>query len=487
MVLRRLSPDKVDFVFANDQERDTGPRVFNFNSTVNLADHTLFERLNESMSIHPSLFGDFGLEDIVQPHDEMAISDLRTDEAHVDRLVEFYFAHSHTLYPIIHRGDFLKSLHEYRSSGQDPLLHPPLFMFRMWMVLAIGSTAFSAISLTEESESRQYYQEALRYIEQAMSGDFAALEVIMLQVSYSFFNQLGPNTWFLVGMAARLALGLGLHSSSTYVGIPVDIAQSRKRLFFSVYMMDRVVSIALGRPFALHDDDIDVSDFAAVDEECIGVDGIQPPNPLHPSLLAVPLHILALRRIAGKIARKVYANNIPAFLTSNEREKILHSLHEELVDWRRNMPFPLPDISDRVPQLTSNWFDFNYYTHLAMIYRPSPMFPTMDHKRVKILEEAASMSIRQAYSMHRQGRFAYNWLNLLSIFTSTLSLIYSTNVQPDDLVTVLKQTRAIEDLDLVIELFDTLGFKFSVANKLRGMVADISSRYKDLRASSETT
>lgn len=95
------------------------------------------------------------------------------------------------------------------------------------------------------------------------------------------------------------------------------------------------------------------------------------------------------------------------------------------------------------------------------------------------------MSIRQAHSMHRQGRFAYNWLNLLSLFTSTLSLIYSTNVQPDDLVTALKQTRAIEDLDLVIELFDTLGVKFSVANKLRGMIADISSRYKDLRASSE--
>lgn len=228
-------------------------------------------------------------------------------------------------------------------------------------------------------------------------------------------------------------------------------------------------------------------DFAAVDEECVGVDAIQPPDPLHPSLLAVPLHILALRRIASKIARKVYSNNIPASLPGSEREKILQSLHEELVDWRRNMPFPLPDLSDRVPQLTSNWFDLNYYIHLAMLYRPSPLFPTMDHKRVKVLEEAASMSIRQAYSMHRQGRFAYNWLNLLSIFTSTLSLVYSTNVQPDDLVTVLRQTRAVEDLDLVIELFDTLGVKFSVANKLRGMVADISSKYKSVRASSDAT
>lgn len=96
------------------------------------------------------------------------------------------------------------------------------------------------------------------------------------------------------------------------------------------------------------------------------------------------------------------------------------------------------------------------------------------------------MSIRQAYSMHRQRRFAYNWLNLLTLFTSTLSLIYSTNVQPSQLVTILTQTRAIEDLDLVIELFGTLGVKFPVANKLRGMIADVTSRYKDLRASAET-
>lgn len=175
MVLRRLSPDKADFVFANDHGKNTWNGVLNLSSPLDLADHTLFERLNESISIHPSLFGDFGLADIVQPHDAVALSDDPSDEAHVDQLVDFYFAHSHTLYPIINRGDFLGNLHEYRNSGRDPSLRPPLFMFRMWMVLAIGSTAFSAISLTEETESRQYYQEALRYIEDAMSGDFVRI------------------------------------------------------------------------------------------------------------------------------------------------------------------------------------------------------------------------------------------------------------------------------------------------------------------------
>lgn len=65
--------------------------------------------------------------------------------------------------------------------------------------------------------------------------------VLYISLSLGNYTDILPDTWFLVGMAARLALGLGLHSSSTYVGIPVDIAQSRKRLFFSVYMMDRSV------------------------------------------------------------------------------------------------------------------------------------------------------------------------------------------------------------------------------------------------------
>lgn len=170
-------------------------------------------------------------------------------------------------------------------------------------------------------------------------------------------------------------------------------------------------------------------------------------------------------------------------MSTEDREKVLQSLHQELIDWRRSMPFPVPDVNDRVPQLSSTWFDFNYYVHLAMVYRPSPLLPTMDSKRVKTLQEAASMSLRQAFSMHLQRRFAYNWLNLLSLFTTTLSLIYATTVQPKDLVTVLKETRAIRDLDLAIELFDTLGVKFPAANTIRGMIAEVSRRYKYLHGS----
>lgn len=567
MILCRLTPDKADFVFTNEVTAVTSqgvsgtsdnaattrptasttitnnfgyagtaePTMMDFNSPSDLFNSSsVLSSLSDSISVYPLLFGDVFLSDIMEPAAALAnlawpppaISDDGVgDSDHVALLVDFYFAHSNTLYPIVERRSFMTTLGQMQTdlAGAAAGGLSPLDLFRVWMVLAIGSTAFSSVSLTDESEPMLYYNKALQYAEEALAmNEMAAIEVLTLQVSYSFFNQLGPSeylrhvmsnksmdtnnldTWFLVGMAARVALGCGLHTASTYDKLPRDIAEQRKRIFFCIYMMDRVASIALGRPFALHDDDIDVEPFSATEAQGAqnlgDVSDFSPGDglSLQPSLLSVPLHILALRQIASRIARQVYSpsasrqaaaaakaakdpNTTPTTASTSQRENILTALHQELVDWRRTMPFPLPDLDSRVPHLSSTWYDFNYYTHLASLYRPSPLFPVMDAQRVKILANAAAMALRHAYSLHQQQRFAYNWLNFLSIFTVSLSLIYATTAQPANLATVLRQTRAIDDLELAVELFEKLSVKFAAARKIRGMVAEIVARYRDVR------
>ncbi|KAH8657777.1 fungal-specific transcription factor domain-containing protein [Xylariales sp. PMI_506] len=482
-VLRRLTPDQADFVFVKESDVEEPPS-FMYDLPTELLTSSGFQGLG---GVSPSpfqgcLFGEISLSDITEPPPSLVGVQLPS-ETHLRHLVDFYFAHSHTLYPIVRRREFNIFLNSVIENPQDLSTHSPLALFRLWMILAIGSTTYCAITLVEESESMLYYNKALGYMEDALGyGDMVALEVIMLQVSYSFFNQLGPNTWFLVGLAARLAVGMGLHTSATYDMLPVDVAESRKRIFYSIYMMDRVVSIALGRPFALHDDDIDVEPFIAVDDEEIHMDGINPQNPLQPSIMAVPLHILRLRLISSKIAKLVYSNKKNANKNLAEREEVIRALHRELVEWRRDMPFPLPDIHSKVPHLSSTWYDFNYYTHIAMLYRPSPLFPTLDQSRVRILGDAASMAIRQAIAMHRQNRFAYNWLNLLGLFTSALSLVYATTAQPESLVTALREGTAIEDLQLAVELFTALSLKFPAAKNVRRMIEEIVTRYRELCA-----
>lgn len=166
-VLRRLTPDLNDFVFVHGRNNSNWARMLD-DAQLDISDPTLFESLNGSISLHPMLFDDFMLSNNLEPNPSSATLDLSSNEAHVNDLVEFYFAHSHTLYPILHRGEVIQSLGKLRQGPLESTTHSPLDLFRLWMVLAIGSTAYSSVSLTEETESRTYYNKALEYLEQAM-------------------------------------------------------------------------------------------------------------------------------------------------------------------------------------------------------------------------------------------------------------------------------------------------------------------------------
>lgn len=117
-----------------------------------------------------------------------------------------------------------------------------------------------------------------------------------------------------------------------------------------------------------------------------------------------------------------------------------------------------------------------------MIYRPSPLAPTLTLESLKTLGMAASMSLRQAAAMHRQQRFAYNWLNFLSLFTATLSLVYATTARSEELPVALRQSNVVEDLGLALELFETLGIKFAAALNIKRMVKQILERYQAVAA-----
>lgn len=171
-VLKRLSPDKADLVFAPYQENAPGASFFNFNSPSEVFNQDMYEHLSGSISVHPLLFGDLFLADLTGSGGN-EVDDIQwpSDEAHVQHLVDIYFAHSHTLYPILVKSDIMQVLEGMRGAPQNLAVQTPLQNFRLWMVLAIGSTAYSSVSLTEESESRVYYNKALQYADQALECD----------------------------------------------------------------------------------------------------------------------------------------------------------------------------------------------------------------------------------------------------------------------------------------------------------------------------
>ncbi|KEQ71034.1 hypothetical protein M436DRAFT_74762 [Aureobasidium namibiae CBS 147.97] len=482
-VLRRLSPDGRDFVFRTNINGNTVPIEGATNLHLDLISSMYFDydqAIDFSLIAEESTIPLFD----IPTQREMIKLPTRTE---VLRLATFYFDHSHTLYPIVHQQEVMSDIYLVLQSPDHQLTMSPPCLFRVWMVLAIGSTTHSSIALTEESVSQLYYEKAMTYFDASMDhGDIIALEVIMLQVSFSFFNQSGPNTWFLVGTAARLALGMGLHCESTYQSLSNAQAIRRKRLFFSIYMMDRLVSITLGRPFAIHEDDVDISHFAIEACEELDHSPSAPSSTLCKPPLTVTEHILRLRKIANDIATKVYCKRVVSRYSAIERQQTLEALHKDLVQWRQSVPFPLPNLHTKVPHGCTSWYDLNFYTHLTALYRPSPLFPTLDIDRINLLTEAAAMAIRHANSMRLQKRLAFNWLTLLTIYNAVIALVYSVTVRPENLATSQECMRAVEDLELAAELFTVLAVKFPASRTIGAMVAQIIDRYRLLGAGPPT-
>lgn len=169
-VLRRLTPDRADFVFHKELEVEATQQILG-GSPVDLLGSSLYHGFDSSTAFHHPFFRGITLSDITDPQPSLVDVQL-PPQSHLQHLVDFYFAHSHTLYPILRRREFEETLGTILSNPQDPAAQSPLWLFRLWMILAIGSTTYSSVALCEESESMLYYNKALGYMEDALGyGD----------------------------------------------------------------------------------------------------------------------------------------------------------------------------------------------------------------------------------------------------------------------------------------------------------------------------
>jgi hypothetical protein len=72
------------------------------------------------------------------------------------------------------------------------------------------------------------------------------------------FDPSGISLWHVVGLAARVAIGLNLHRRVEPSGLSIGSIEMRKRVFYSLFNLDRLVAATLSKPLAIADDDIDV-------------------------------------------------------------------------------------------------------------------------------------------------------------------------------------------------------------------------------------
>ena len=170
-------------------------------------------------------------------------------------LIQKYLDNIYVILPFFPETEFMTSMSSvYQESGRQatPFDH---YCFRM--ILAIAAAASSKYRGDEHNQvALQHVSAALDYAEMVLHpGSMAGLQAILFLLEYSLYDPEHFNSWYLTGMASRVMVDLGLHQE-----LPPEskaskqLLDTRRRLFYCAYAMDRKISTALERTFSFTDD-----------------------------------------------------------------------------------------------------------------------------------------------------------------------------------------------------------------------------------------
>ncbi|KAK2739288.1 hypothetical protein FQN57_006623 [Myotisia sp. PD_48] len=364
-----------------------------------------------------------------------------------------YFEHDHLCYPFLHRPTALAA---FEQIYDDPsiLNRDALSCFVFYMILAISSVDFHKFDWQTKPDADNFHSVALSRLNEVLqTGNFETLQAILLLCQYRMRSPLhdtSASMWHLVGVAARICIDQGLHREATYriqqtmSGIVPSLSSEdirsevKRRCFFCVMAMDRVVSSTLGRPVGIRLADTDVllpnPDF---DLEVNPLDTSFRPTTDTFSRTALFVHIVRYRFLIGKILGSLYSVRAKNS-TSDEASalSIRESLVADLEQWRQetaSLNLPAVDLSSTIPGDRSSfraheWYELLYYNAILILYRPSPALSassTMVPILIQTIYNAAKQAITLYAHLHRSRRINYTWITLHAVFMAGLSYIYA--------------------------------------------------------------
>ncbi|KAK9453397.1 hypothetical protein V1511DRAFT_512694 [Dipodascopsis uninucleata] len=176
-------------------------------------------------------------------------------------LMEVYEAEINSMYPIFEVGELGKlyedSFRIFSETGSiDTIATNDIDVLKILLAIA------TCIVESHIDEGKQMYEEVLKTMDRktvAAKASMSTLVSLWLIHQYQFHSDMESLACRTISFAAVMALELGLHLSETLDEMftnEVEREQCRV-LFWSLYIVDRRMSISVGRPYIFHDEDID--------------------------------------------------------------------------------------------------------------------------------------------------------------------------------------------------------------------------------------
>ncbi|WVQ95041.1 hypothetical protein IAU59_002133 [Kwoniella sp. CBS 9459] len=273
-----------------------------------------------------------------------------------------------------------------------------LASFFLWLCYGYGAKLSEEEKLEGAVSHEVYYNAAVACLSTLTHHhSLATVQTLVLLIIYGLRHPTAEvSVWQVGGLAMRTAVELGLHrrtrSKTEREKDPMRY-EMKKRVFWAVYTLDRMMSAQLGRPTGIQDRDIDVElplnvnfDFAgakalaAMQNRQLELMGGRRPGEEYAggyggiTSMTSPIHQIRLSQLKQSITNAIYRIDRP--LRPRTREATLQpdddhipevdQLLQKLNLWRALNPTPQKGI----PMLTLEYWELEYHDCVQLLLRP---------------------------------------------------------------------------------------------------------------------
>lgn len=271
---------------------------------------------------------------------------LPRNKASVDRLVNVFLTELNWTIDAVHPAAFKAKYDEFweRKFGFDDFASIDLrWLALLFIVLAYGvfldcpHPKNTEVQRELQETSLRFYWASRRAIVIAPTFYGESTDLVragVLVTRYLIHLRRVPEAWLTTSFAMRMAQAQGIHIDGERWRLPRKETETRRRLWSHLYMLDKTIALAIGRPFAIVDQQCLVKRATNVwlDDETDEQAKTVPELPLSEPTLSV-YNFLAhdLAKIVGNIQERCFG------LFTVSYETVL-SLDREILDWEARLP-----------------------------------------------------------------------------------------------------------------------------------------------------
>ncbi|KAH7118771.1 fungal-specific transcription factor domain-containing protein, partial [Dendryphion nanum] len=352
---------------------------------------------NSSLSHDSSIFtfGDSPLPD----HDPSFF--LLPPKVDAERLISRYFDFAQPAHRFLHRPTMERILHEfYETQGEMRNRDDaPTKTALLFIVFAQAQAYMPPVTSSQDNSARYYFAAERQLSKERGAVRLASVQARLVQCFYLLTQSRINHAWSLFGTMAHLAFAIGLNrgrrADPTGTLDYLEL-ESRRRLFWCAYTLDKYLSAALGRPRTFKDEDIDQELPTVIDDEDLHPMSMSTTPSNYPPIMMAPVEHIKLSRMISLILRDLYAIHPPSL---NRRIELTAKYSQILQEWRTSpvlsnfLDSPPPAV---IYQRQRNVLNLSYFHTILLIHRPfllsnfaslarisnsQPQYPNLDTAR----------------------------------------------------------------------------------------------------------